>query len=454
MGKNLVTKRFKYDSDWSVPPGVTKIAVKVFRELRVGQMASSSDSSNGNAQGLITQNGDLYMWGSGSRGQLGDATVVTKSNPFLLPTKKKWKMIAGGSNQHFAAIDEFGDLYTWGRNDKGQLGDGTIVDKSTPTLVVNGNRKWVQVSAGDRSTAGITDRGELYVWGTNTSGELGDGTTIAKSTPVAISFGGTFRQVQLYSGFSVALRQDDNVALSWGYDFFGGLGAGTTIERSTPNLVSGSTEFYRLYGIGNGPMALDVDGNAWGWGENSGGRIGNNSTANTSSPVQTVGGYKFVALATTAQNGAAAGITKDGQLYWWGDGNVNGSLGSNSVSSPTLVSGNRRYVTLCGTKAGVIFAGGDDGILYGWGYDDSGNYTLGNGTSFNYSSPTIVASGYIGKILSHELVRETTIDVVPGTSYSLKLWNNTILLYDAALEQNINLGARVDMPLIQLEYFA
>ena len=128
-------------------------------------------------------------------GQLGDGTTIDK-NYFAHVTDRVIKDFDTGEN-FVIGIDRANTaIYAWGRNDVGQLGDGTTIDKSSLTLV--NSSSWTIISAGQSHVAGVTVANTLYVWGRNQFGQLGDGTTVNKSSPVQIT---TYKYItDIYAG--------------------------------------------------------------------------------------------------------------------------------------------------------------------------------------------------------------------------------------------------------------
>lgn len=137
----------------------------------------------------ITEDGYLYTWGSNDKGQLGDGTTTSSRVPVLIPLDGKKAVSVSAGTEFTAAITEDGSLYMWGANDRGQLGDGSTTNSSTPRLIDIDGKKVRAVSLGYLHTAAITEDGSLYTWGANGKGQLGDGSVTAKSTPVRITLG-------------------------------------------------------------------------------------------------------------------------------------------------------------------------------------------------------------------------------------------------------------------------
>ncbi|HEX5267911.1 MAG TPA: hypothetical protein VFW24_14190 [Acidimicrobiales bacterium] len=132
-------------------------------------------------------------------------------------------------------------LYSWGHNSAGQLGSGTTADNATPGAVtLPGGATAVQVGAGSDFSLAVGSDGNLYAWGDNADGQLGDGTTSSSSTPVEVSLPAAAEPataVAAGDAFAMAIGADGNV-YSWGDNTHGQLGNGTTMASSTPVKVS------------------------------------------------------------------------------------------------------------------------------------------------------------------------------------------------------------------------
>ena len=145
----------------------------------------------------IKTDGTLWSWGLNSSGQLGDNTRTNKSSPVqTIAGGTNWKQVASGGQYHTAAIKTDGTLWLWGNNGNGRLGDNTTTNKSSPVQTIAGGTNWKQVAGGRYHTAAIKTDGTLWLWGFNSSGQLGGNTTIDKSSPVqTIAAGTNWKQV-------------------------------------------------------------------------------------------------------------------------------------------------------------------------------------------------------------------------------------------------------------------
>ena len=152
---------------------------------------------------------ELWGWGTNTSGQLGDNTAITRSTPVTtFSGGANWKQVSCGS-VHTAAIKTDGTLWGWGLNTSGQLGVNDTINRSTPVTTFAGGTNWKQVAGGGEYTAAIKTDGTLWTWGLNTSGQLGDNTIITNSTPVTTLTGGTdWKQVACGQEYTSAIKTD------------------------------------------------------------------------------------------------------------------------------------------------------------------------------------------------------------------------------------------------------
>ena len=346
--------------------------------------------------------GGLWTWGQNTNGRVGDNTTISKSSPVqTVSGGTNWKQVACG-DEHNAVIKTDGTLWTWGLGTQGQLGDNTTTSKSSPVQTISAGTNWRMVSAGGNHTAAIKTDGTLWTWARNAFGSLGDNTTIDRSSPVqTVAAGTNWKLVSCGRSHDAAIKTDGTL-WTWGRNDFGQLGDNTTINKSSPvQTVSGGTNWKLVSCGGYHTAAIKTDGTLWMWGRNSYGRLGDNTAINKSSPVQTVSGgtnWKLIAGGTYH----TAAIKTDGTLWTWGM-NDNGQLGDNTAinkSSPvqTVASGTNWKFVDCG-GARRIDTIKTDGTLWTWGVNFFG--TLGDNTRINKSSPVqTVASGTNWKMVA------------------------------------------------------
>ena len=239
----------------------------------------------------IFSRGGLWAWGYNNKGQLGDSTTVSKSSPIqTVAGGANWKLLSSG-NYHSAAIKANGSLWLWGDSTSGQLGDPSVATgRSSPIQTVSAGTNWKLVSCGGIHTAAIKTDGTLWMWGRNTSGQLGDNTTASKSSPVqTIAAGANWKQVACGPTHTSAIKTDGALWL-WGANDYGQLGDNTIASKSSPiQTIAGGTNWKLVSCGAYHTAAIKTDGTLWSWG--SGSRLGTgDSSGRRSSPIQTVAG--------------------------------------------------------------------------------------------------------------------------------------------------------------------
>ena len=248
--------------------------------------AAGRDNSAG-----IKTDGTLWTWGYGNGGMLGDNTNVSKRSPVQTALGgNNWKSISLSAFAA-AAIKTDGTLWIWGCNLSGQLGDNTVISKSTPVQTFSGGTNWKQVSAGNAHNAAIKTDGTLWVWGQATYGQIGDGTVLFRSTPIQTLSGGTnWKSVDAGAHHNLAIKTDGTL-WTWGRNNHGQLGDQTLVNKSAPvQTITGGTNWRQVSSAFFGGAGIKTDGTLWLWGCGAQGQLGTNSTVSRSSPTQTVTG--------------------------------------------------------------------------------------------------------------------------------------------------------------------
>lgn len=254
----------------------------------------------------LKSDGTVWAWGNNDYGQLGNGSVTSSYGGVAYAAQvtglSNVVAIAAG-HWHSVAVKSDGSVWTWGLNNtswdanrNGQLGDGTTTTRLTPVRVLGvGGVGYlsgvVKAAAGASFTLALKSDGTVFGWGTNLEGELGNGNKTTSLTPVQ---SGVSNITDLAAGYwlSLALKSDGTV-WAWGQNDMGQLGNGTTQALtgiSTPAAVSGLSSVTAIHAGVSFGLALKSDGTVWAWGENASGQLGNSSTSNSSTPVRSQGG--------------------------------------------------------------------------------------------------------------------------------------------------------------------
>lgn len=337
----------------------------------------------------------VFTWGDSTAGQLGNLTAVARSSPGTIAgTTTDWCSISSGT-RHSTALKTDGSLWSWGYNGQGQVGDSTTITKSSPVQVAGGGSTWCFIGAKWNGQTALKTDGTLWLWGQNFCGTLGDNSVINRSSPVTTVGGGT-TWCAVSSGFSQRISaaiKTDGTLWMWGYNTQGRLGDGTVIPRSSPVTTSGGgTTWCQVSAGGSHTVAVKTDGTAWTWGLNSSGQLGNDNVITTSSPGTTVGGGTTW-CGIIASEAHTAALKTDGTLWTWGF-NYNGQLGNGTVvncSSPVTTLGGGAAWCAASVGRNHTAALKTDGTVWTWGRNDFGH--LGDGTLINRSSPVTPTGG-------------------------------------------------------------
>ncbi|MCW2784643.1 MAG: Alpha-tubulin suppressor [Marmoricola sp.] len=234
----------------------------------------------------ITTAGALYCWGDPSFGELGITPAPSADVPLPLEvgTDSDWESVSAGYTGT-CAVKATGTMWCWGFGGRGQLGNGGTSDVGTPTQV-GADNSWATVSQGYGFSCATKVDGTAWCWGPSNGGELANGTTVNDSTTDAlvptkvgtdtdwssISTGGTGS-----TGHACATKLTGEV-WCWGENGHGQVGDGTQVTRSTPVEVGSDTDWTSVSVGGSHTCAVKTDGGVWCWGSNDGGQLGINST--------------------------------------------------------------------------------------------------------------------------------------------------------------------------------
>lgn len=312
----------------------------------------------------LASNNSVYCWGYNTVGQLGDGTNQDRSVPTLvqqgaIPTGATVKSISAGETQS-CAVTTAGGVYCWGSNANGRLGDGTTVDRNVPVVIqMPGGVAIDSVSVGNNSATGgnynnhICARsisGGAYCWGNNSSGQLGDGTTTSRTSPVAVQYGSasnaipadvTIREITTGSWFTCAIASNDQ-AYCWGYNLHGQLGVGNTVNSpaktaplpiSQGDIPEGAVPS-SITASGRGACITTTALAMYCWGANNNGQVGDGTVVNrtVAAAVQSGDNIQGRFIAASKGDSHTCGIADDNTAYCWGF-NIFGRLGDGTTTT-------------------------------------------------------------------------------------------------------------------------
>jgi alpha-tubulin suppressor-like RCC1 family protein len=282
-------KCWGYNSDGQLGNGTTTQSSMPVNVTGLSGVVTAT-SAGGFHTCALTQAGAVQCWGFNGFGQLGNGTTTSSSTPVNVSGLSSGvSAIRAGAN-HTCALTLAGAVKCWGDNSFGQLGNGTTNPASTPVDVAGLSSGISAISAGGSHTCALLPGGRLECWGSNSFGQLGDGTTTNRKSPVDVK--------QLSSGVSAVsagsrhtcARMQTGGAMCWGYNFYGQLGDGTTSTHLVPVNVSVLSVGLASIQVGNlYTCALLLTGGVRCWGNNDFGQLGNNSTISSSLPVIVIG---------------------------------------------------------------------------------------------------------------------------------------------------------------------
>ena len=290
-----------------------KISVK-FKEIEVGGYHTLA----------LDKDNNLWAWGSNRNGQLGDGTTTNRTSPTKIETGITFAQLSAG-HSHSAGIDNEGKLWTWGYNSWGSLGDGTRTQKAKPIKIMK-DKTFKKVIANDYSTLAIDMNDEIWYWGSY----YGSNSSMAY-IPQKLDFK---IEYSLISGNTHYLFLDKQKKLwSWGSNYNGELGDGTTTQRTGPVQIMSDKKFTQVSAGYQHSLAIDSEGNLWTWGRNKEGQLGDGTTNNRAVPQKIMNGTKFKRV--YAREYSSLALDVNGNLWSWGE-NVDSVLGDGTTADIRL----------------------------------------------------------------------------------------------------------------------
>ena len=435
----------------------------------------------------LKEDGSVWAWGNNSYGQLGDNTTTSRNTAAKVKNNDGSGFLEGITsiavgNGHCIAMKNNGNVLSWGYNGYGQLGDGTTITAKLPIIVksdINSNLSDIkEVAAGNNFTIAIKNNDTVWSWGRNNCGQLGNGTEYNNNFPTQVKSSGitdyiiNVQNISSKGNHVLALRSD-NTLWAWGYNNSCQLGDGLTIPSSlwsrvispVSNTIATATGYNISLALnsdgsvwvtgynytnsnnpiqirdssGNGYLtdiisiatqyltciALKSDGTVWTWWQNTDGQLGNNTLTNSNNPVQVLGaggvGYLTDIVAISSGDSFCVALKNDGTVWAWGD-NKYTQLGNNYTSdyyTPVQVkinsTDNLTGITAISSGSQHTIALKNDGTVWAWGDGSSGQ--LGDGS---YSKSYIAKQMKISSSIYLTGIKA----ISSGSAHSLALKND------------------------------
>jgi len=273
---------------------------------------------------ILINDGTVECWGKNEYGQLGDGSIENRDEPVQVENLENAQNVDAGWGHTCALIDE-GAVLCWGYNANGELGDGTRIDKSQPVYVNGLSGVVTSIAVGDDHTCAVMETGEVQCWGFNRSGQLGDGTTDSRTVAVRVDELSGVQALAAGWEHTCALTED-GLVYCWGSNEYGQLGhdsAGKNVPL--PVEVKGlESAASALTANGGHTCALLETGKAQCWGSNQYGQLGDGSIIDRAVPVSVLKLEGVRALAAGGRHTCA--IVGNGEMLCWG-WNYYGQLG-------------------------------------------------------------------------------------------------------------------------------
>eukprot|EP00762_Andalucia_godoyi_P006478 ANDGO_02934.mRNA.1 Ultraviolet-B receptor UVR8 len=345
--------------------------------------------------------GKIYSWGLSDFGQLGHGSRENLHTPRVIDDMRGLiiRHLSVGS-KHCVVVSENGDLFSFGLNEYGQLGDGTVQAAMRPVHVGEKlGKKFVQAACGEIHSLALTDSGQVYAWGGSSLGQLGLGDTGNQLSPRLVEpLSHVFiTSICAGSGHSAAISDDGRVYI-WGWGEHGQLGLGDLGNQLTPRWIEYlQGKNVRAVACGEAhTMALTESGELFSWGNGEDGRLGHTAYGKSLFPglVQSAFGRARVSAVACGDEFSVA-VTETGEVWSWGRG-LEGQLGTGAIRNetlPVLIAGlKEQFITnvCCGYKHAMAVT--DKGAVYSWGLNLNSQLGIGASKDEYRDTPQLLKS--------------------------------------------------------------
>jgi alpha-tubulin suppressor-like RCC1 family protein len=332
---------------------------------------------------VLNPQGEVRCWGANDQGQLGDATTVTRSGAVQVRGLAGVTSLAAGGGDHTCALTRDRTVVCWGRNDHGQLGNGTTASSSIP-VPVTGLSGAVGLAVGRSHSCAVLADGEVRCWGGNGLGQLGDGSMTDSTTPVeVVGFPITMTAVTSSADSTCAITERGRVRC-WGDNSDGQLATGTTSSSLVAVPATGLDARVTRVAMGDvHGCAVGLTGGVLCWGSGNEGRLGDGSTSGSRATAVPVPSLASGVAGIAAGYGGTCAVRGSAALCWGAVSGVSGTAGGTPVE--VLPSG-VRSVAVGGFHACALL---ESGGVRCWGANQAGQ--LGDGTTTASPRPVQVA---------------------------------------------------------------
>jgi alpha-tubulin suppressor-like RCC1 family protein len=357
--------------------------ISVFVAVRSRTGASSSTSTTSSIPGVSKVGGDETLYETGNGVETSWTKITSASGFTAIDEENQWGM---------AIIDRY--VLAVGRNQMGQLGDGSFTDSLTNGVEVMGLSDVVAVDGGRDFGLAVFQNGTVYAWGSNQQGDLGNGSGLSSPTPRRIPGLQGVVQVSAGNNHSLALLSNGTV-MAWGDNLYGDLGLGSTRLHERPVPVPGLSDVVAVSAGCDWSLALLSNGVVMAWGLNADGQLGNGTTSPSYVPI-VVSGLPPIrhisAGGNYADDGHALAVDQKGKVWAWGD-NAQGQLGDPSAGSKVLtpieVQGLSNITSASAGGVHSLAVDATSGTLWVWGAGKEGQ--LGTGFKERANQPEVSA---------------------------------------------------------------